>query len=106
MCIRDRVQLVLMAPSVIGTTSLRGVFALDESTGVLEANYPDGGIQGDPGGVVLSQAEYLFGGGPTASPVLYFGSLTLSSASTTPLSDALVGTPVAGEGGLVLSLIH
>lgn len=96
-----QVQLVLMAPSVIGTTSLRGVFALDESTGVLEANYPDGGIQGDPGGVVLSQAEYLFGGGPTASPVLYFGSLTLSSASTTPLSDALVGTPVAGEGGLV-----
>jgi PQQ-like domain len=96
-----QVQLALVVPNVIGTTSLRGIFTLDQGTGGLQANYPDGGIQSDPGGLVFSQGEYLFGGGSTASPVLYVASQTLSSGLTRPLSDALVGTPVAGKDGLV-----
>src|SRR6185312_13228489 len=94
------VQLAFLASSVVGTTSLRGVFALDDSTGALQGNYPDGGVQADPGSPVITQSDYLFGSGITPSPLLYSVSPTFSTGSANSMSDPLIGAPLVGQGGL------
>jgi hypothetical protein len=94
------VQLSFLASAVVGTTSLRGVFSLEQDTGVLQGSSPDGGVEADPGGVIVFGGEYLFGGGIAPSPALYSSPLSLGTAARIPISEALVGTPVAGLGGL------
>jgi len=94
------VQLALVSSSIVGTTSLRGVFALDDRTGALQGNYPDGGVQADPGSPVITQSDYLFGSGITPSPLLYSVSPTFSTGSANSMSDPLIGAPLVGQGGL------
>jgi hypothetical protein len=94
------VQLALIPPSIIGTTSLTGVFSLDQSSGDLQNKYPDGGVGADPGGPIVAGGEYIFGGGLQASPNIYSTAVGFAQGSRTGIADAVVGTPVAGAGGL------
>jgi len=93
--------LLIEPPWVVGTTSLRGIFAVDKSTGGLQANSPDAGLSADPGGPVLTADGYTFGGGAEIPPSLYSASSTLGSSSFVLLPEPLVGTPAAGSGGLL-----
>jgi hypothetical protein len=95
------VQLALLPPSIVGTTRLSGVFSLGQSTGAFESNYPDGGVGANPGGPIVRGGEYIFGGGLEPSPSLYSAPLSFASGSQTSITEAVVGTPVAGEGGLL-----
>jgi hypothetical protein len=94
------VQLALLPPSIVGTTSLSGIFSLEQSSGAFKSNYPDGGVNANPGGAIVADGEYIFGGGLEPSPNLYSSSVSFASGSRTEIAEALVGTPVAGEGGL------
>src|SRR4029453_7751437 len=47
------VQLALRVAAVVGTTSLRGVFSLEQDTGMLQGSSPDGGVEADPGGLIV-----------------------------------------------------
>ncbi|HEY3587815.1 MAG TPA: hypothetical protein VGK85_11710, partial [Myxococcaceae bacterium] len=69
--------------------------------GTFETNYPDGGVSANPGGPIIAGGEYVFGGGLEASPSLYSTPVSLAPGSRTSIAEAVVGTPVAGEGGLV-----
>ena len=95
------VQLALVPSAVVGTTTLRGVFSLDQSTGALQGSFPDGGVEADPSGPIFAGGQYLFGGGPSASPALYASSASFSSGARIPTTEALVGTPVIGQGGAI-----
>jgi len=95
------VQLALIIPSIVGTTSARGAFSLDPSSGVLQRNSPDGGVQSEPGGLVLLGSQYVFGGGVTSSPSLFWIPLTLASGTSVDVTAPLVGTPIVGYGGVL-----
>ena len=46
------IQPLALAERIFGTTSLRGLFALDPASGSIHANYPDGGVSVDPSGPI------------------------------------------------------
>jgi PQQ-like domain len=95
------IQPLALTDRVLGTTSLRGLFALDRSTGVIAANYPDGGVAADPGGAIATLNQEVFGSGASPSPLLYTASVDLSSGAASPLSEPVYATPLAGKGGLL-----
>lgn len=91
----------LTTSSVFGTTSLKGIFELDRSSGSLQSNFPAGGLSTDPGGPILVLGGAIFGDGQSSTPSLYTVSSDLSSGGIESLAAALVGTPLAGKNGLI-----
>ncbi|MGZ6130877.1 MAG: hypothetical protein ACXWLF_02560 [Myxococcaceae bacterium] len=94
-------SVALAASEIVGTTSLRGVFALAQTTGVLDGAFPSGGLSSDPGGLIISPDQVFFGSGIAASPILYSTSISLETGKTQAIPSPLVGTPAAGKGGLI-----
>jgi hypothetical protein len=94
------IQPLALTDRVLGTTSLRGLFALERADGSLHGNYPDGGVPSDPGGAIATLTEELFGGGAAPSPLLYSIAPDFLTGVAQPLSGPVSGTPVAGKGGL------
>src|SRR5262249_36572556 len=95
------IEPLLLTDRVLGTTSLKGLFALDRGVGGLQSNFPDGGVPSDPGGPIATPDGFLFGDGLTSSPLLYSVTSTLGSGTSTPTSGSLVGTPLLGSDGVL-----
>ena len=94
-------SVALTSLSVVGTTSLKGIFELERGAGSLQASFPPGGLTSDPGGVLLMFDAGVFGDGQSPAPLLYSVSTDLTTGTTGPLGGALLGTPVAGSGGMI-----
>jgi putative pyrroloquinoline-quinone-binding quinoprotein len=91
----------LTSSAVLGTTSLRGVFALARASGTLVSSFPIGGLSSDPGGLTIGTTEQIFGSGFSTPAVLYSVAPDGSSGSSHSLPEPLTGTPLAGKGGLI-----
>jgi hypothetical protein len=96
------IQAIALSPSsVVGTTSLKGIFNLARASGGLQSSFPPGGLSSDPGGLILIPDAGVFGDGQSPTPLLYSVAVDLVSGTTISLTEALVGSPVAGSGGFI-----
>jgi hypothetical protein len=99
------VSALALTDRVIGTTSLRGAFALARSSGALVANLPDGGLLADPGPPSIGQDRVIFGDGTSLVPALFAASLDLASAERTPTdAGGLATSPVVAAGALIYTV--
>ena len=91
---------LVLTTEIIGSTELRGAFALARSDGHLLANLPDGGVQSDPGGPSVSVSSILFPDGASPSPAIFTARTDLTDPTRVPLSGAgSVSTIALGSAG-------
>jgi hypothetical protein len=94
------VSALLLTTRVVGTTKLRGAFALESSNGSLLANAPDGGVGADPGGPAQSNSSILFADGASSSPAIYVPTTDLTDPTRVPLTGAgSISTIALGSAG-------
>jgi hypothetical protein len=95
------IQGLALSNRLFGTTRLRGGFELDQTSGSLLANYPDGGLFSDPGGPIQLSAQLVFSDNSNSSPSILFVDETLAQGSVSKIPEAASATPVAGAGGRI-----
>ena len=97
------IQSLALSSRLFGTTRLRGVFELNRGTGVLLANYPDAGLQADPGGLLLVASQLIFPDGLSTNPGLLVVADSFGQGSLQPIPEAVTGSPVMGAGSWLYS---